>query len=241
MKTDNGVEFKDEFSKFLKDNKILHRVSLPYRHQQLANVESLNKQVGNIFTLYMNDKEMETGEQYNEWTDIIKSVRKELNNHREIALPKYEDWKMPEFDPIKAGEPKFKLGEMVFYKIETPKNALNNRINDTKFRQGDFRYDPLPRKIVKVLYMPDYPYYRYMLKDLNNVSYSEYELLSSKETEQKYYVEKFLNKKVENRKTYYLVKWKDYATKEATWEEKTELIKDLGQQHFTKLVELMKK
>jgi hypothetical protein len=66
-------------------------------------------------------------------------------------------------------------------------------------------------------------------------------LLSSKETEQKYYVEKFLNKKVENRKTYYLVKWKDYATKEATWEEKTELIKDIGQQHFTKLVELMKK
>ena len=30
LKTDNGGEFKDEFSKFLKDNKILHTISLPY-------------------------------------------------------------------------------------------------------------------------------------------------------------------------------------------------------------------
>ena len=91
LKTDNGGEFKDEFSKFLKDNKILHTISLPYRHQQMANIESLNKQVGKIFTLYMNDKEMETGEQFNEWDEIIKEVRTELNKHRVIKLPKYKD------------------------------------------------------------------------------------------------------------------------------------------------------
>ena len=49
------------------------------------------------------------------------------------------------FDPEKAGEAKYKIGDMVYYKIQTPKNALNNRINDTKFRQGDYRYDPVLR------------------------------------------------------------------------------------------------
>ena len=45
IKTDNGTEFKDEFTKFLDTNNIFHSVSLPYRHKQLANVESLNKQL----------------------------------------------------------------------------------------------------------------------------------------------------------------------------------------------------
>ena len=241
LKTDNGGEFKDEFSKFLKDNKILHTISLPYRHQQMANIESLNKQVGKIFTLYMNDKEMETGEQFNEWDEIIKEVRTELNKHRVIKLPKYKDWDIQMFDPEKAGEAKYKIGDMVYYKIQTPKNALNNRINDTKFRQGDYRYDPVPKRIIKVIYMPDIPYYRYILDDRKNVSYSENELLPSTEIEDKYYVEKFINKKVVNKKTFYLVKWKDYSLKESTWEEEKQLKEDLGEPHFKKLVDLMKK
>ena len=241
MKTDNGGEFKDEFSKFLNDNKILHSVSLPYRHQQMANVESLNKQVGKIFTLYMNQKELETEEQYNEWDEIIDEVRTELNKHRVIKLPKYKDWNLKFYDPVKAGEPKFKIGDMVYYKLETPMNALNNRVNDTKFRQGDFRYNPVSKKIVKVVYMPDPPYYRYVLSDMNNVSYSENELIPSTDIEQKYYVEKFIEKKVVNKKTFYLVKWKGYLIKDATWESEKDLIKDLGEPHLKKLVELMKK
>jgi hypothetical protein len=184
---------------------------------------------------------METGEQFNEWDEIIDEVRTELNKHRVIKLPKYEDWNIKMFDPVKAGEAKYKIGDMVYYKIQTPKNALNNRINDTKFRQGDYRYDPVPKQIIKVVYMPDMPYYRYILDDRKNVSYSENELLPSAEIENKYYVEKFLNKKVVNKKTFYLVKWKDYSLKDSTWEEEQELIKDLGEPHFKKLVDLMKK
>ena len=33
-----------------------------------------------------------------------------------------------------------------------------------------------------------------------------------------YYVEKIINKKIENNKTIYLVKWKDYSSKYNTWE-----------------------
>ena len=139
------------------------------------------------------------------------------------------------FDPEKAGEAKYKIGDMVYYKIQTPKNALNNRINDTKFRQGDYRYDPVPKRIIKVIYMPDIPYYRYILDDRKNVSYSENELLPSTEIEDKYYVEKFINKKVVNKKIFYLVKWKDYSLKQSTWEEEKQLKEDLGEPHFKKL------
>jgi hypothetical protein len=89
--------------------------------------------------------------------------------------------------------------------------------------------------------MPDIPYYRYILDDRKNVSYSENELLPSTEIEDKYYVEKFINKKVVNKKTFYLVKWKDYSLKQSTWEEEKQLKEDLGEPHFKKLVDLMKK
>ena len=43
------------------------------------------------------------------------------------------------------------------------------------------------------------------------------------------------------KKIFYLVKWKDYSLKESTWEEEKQLKEDLGEPHFKKLVDLMKK
>jgi hypothetical protein len=242
MRTDNGGEFKDEFHKFLTENKILHTFSLPHRHKQMAIVETLNKQVGYIFTLYMNQKEEETGEQFNEWNEIIDEVREELNDYREKDLPQYKDWDLKLFDPLIAGNPKFKIGDMVHYKLETPMNALNNRINDTKFRQGDYRYNPNPRKIIKVVYMADPPYFRYVLKDMNNVSYSENELIKSDAVEEKYFVERILEKRItKTNKVFYLIKWRNYPTSQSTWESEKDLLKDLGQKHLNELIKKMKK
>ena len=82
VRTDNGTEFKGVFHKWLYDDSILHKVNLPNRHKQMANVEHLNKQLGRLFNGYMNKKEEETGEVYKEWTDILVFVRKELNKIR---------------------------------------------------------------------------------------------------------------------------------------------------------------
>ena len=71
IRTDDGNEFKGVFHKYLYDESILHRVGNPGRHTQMANVESLNKQLGLILNLYMNQKEMQTKKQYNNWTDIL--------------------------------------------------------------------------------------------------------------------------------------------------------------------------
>jgi hypothetical protein len=244
IKTDNGTEFKDEFTKFLDTNNIFHSVSLPYRHKQLANVESLNKQLGLLFNLYMNSKEIETGEEYYEWTDIIKLVRKELNKEREKKMPKYKDWIDTIVYPnvITAGKPLFKIGDIVHQKLEIPKNALNNNQPTTKFRAGDFRYSVVPKKIIKIITMMDKPYYRYMLEGWPNVSYSDDELIKAKkeEKETKWEVERFINKKIVNKKVYYEVKWKGYKMTENTIEPENKLIADLGKVHFEKLLSLMK-
>ena len=240
IKTDNGGEFKETFNSYIKKHKILHLISYPHRHSQMANVESLNRQLGKLFALYMNQKELETGEEYIDWIDIIDPVRKELNEYREKKLPKYKDWIFPQFDPVKAGNPKYKIGDFVYQKLEVPYNALNNRVNDSKFREGDFRYGVVAKEIVKVLYMPDAPYYRYKLEGLNNVSYSENQLLPSTEKIKTYEVSKFINTKKVNKKTFYRVRWRGYNAKNDTWEEDKELIKDLGKAHFDKLVAQMK-
>ena len=84
MRTDNGTEFQGSFNKYLINNGVLHKYSLPNRHNQMAVVERLNYQLGLLFNGYMNEKEIETEKEYREWTDIIDVVRKELNKVREI-------------------------------------------------------------------------------------------------------------------------------------------------------------
>ncbi len=65
-RTDGGKEFGGDFDNALKKDHIFHFITAPYRHQQNANVESLNRQLGRFFNGYMNSKELETGRQYRE-------------------------------------------------------------------------------------------------------------------------------------------------------------------------------
>jgi len=59
LRTDSGTEFKGVFHKWLLEKEVFHKNALPNRHKQMANVESLNKQLGRIFNGYMNFKEEE--------------------------------------------------------------------------------------------------------------------------------------------------------------------------------------
>ena len=42
IRTDGGAEFKGVFHKYLYDHNILPKISSPYRHKQMENVEVLN-------------------------------------------------------------------------------------------------------------------------------------------------------------------------------------------------------
>jgi hypothetical protein len=218
MKTDNGGEFKKEFKAWMQNEDIAHLNSLPDRHSQLAPVENLNRQLGRLFMTYLTHKTMKLGKDYNEWDDIIDIVRTELNLMK--AHPKDKD---PFTEPMKppnvTSHPKYKVDDIVYRPLEKPTGVYG-----VKFRQGDLRYDLIPRRIKKIfLYTNNW---RYILNGFENVSYAENELKTATETEEKFEVENLRDKRRNKNKVEYLVKWKRPPVKQATWEPKENLIED---------------
>ena len=150
VRTDNGNEFKGIFNKWMEDESIFHKLNLPNRHTQMANIEALNKQLARLFNGYMNQKEEETGKLYKEWDDIVNLVRKELNKIRKKTLKPFNmnDYPVPDLEKA----PKFKVGDLVYRRLEKPIDKFGNKYHNAKFRQGDNRYEiNEPRKIVQVL------------------------------------------------------------------------------------------
>jgi hypothetical protein len=218
IRTDNGSEFKSVFHKFLVDNKIFHSVSEPYRHKQLSVVESLNKTLGYLIHGYLNSIEQKTGRVYNEWVEIIPTIRKQLNKIR--LRPSFTPQTIKyfvdaEYNPTTL-KPKFKVGDLVHYKLEYPIGQLGHKQPTSNFRMGDLRWSIHPRKIKKILKYPGKIPFRYVLNNKPNLTYTENELFLSSEPDEKYEFERIIKKKKVNGQEYFLVKWKGY--KEPTWE-----------------------
>ena len=233
VQTDNGKEFMGAFEKFLTKNNILHKRTLPYRHTQNSNVESLNKQLGRILNGYMNRKEKETGETYKEWTDILDQVRIKLNKFRHKKLDTNREEKP--FSFIKGKKlilPLFQEGDIVYRQLDYPKDALLNQQNTPNFRVGDYRFDLVPKKIEQVLYYNGDIPFRYRLKDFPNVSFTEAQLMKTPEEEdtEKYIVKKILGEQVnEDGELYYLVWWDGFLKRDATYEPSRNIEKDAPQ------------
>ncbi len=179
--TDAGLEFKGVFEHFLTEHNIFHRIGIPDRHKQTGNVENLNKQLGRLINGYLNAIEEKTHVTAKNWLPILFKIRDALNKIRIIKTPSnINSYVYPVIDGTnsenKFVEPKFKVGDNVYYKSEVPLNALGNKQNTKQFRVGDYRYNKNPKKIVKVLMYPKPVLYRYVLDGLPNVSYVESEL-----------------------------------------------------------------
>lgn len=225
IKTDNGVEFKDKFDLMLTKANVLHKTSLANRHRQMGNVESLNRQLARLFNGYMNYKEKTTGKVYREWTDVLKTVREDLNEIRTKTIKgDVSDQPYPTFDPDYKS--KFKIGDTVHEKLDWAENMLGHKQPTPNFRVGDVRYSMVPKKIVKIIYMNTEPYYRYMLSGNNKASYSEYELIKSRFRTERYTVKQIIDSREAGRTKEYLIWWKGYKKKEATWEPRKNLIQD---------------
>lgn len=224
LSTDGGTEFKGFVDKWLYDKSIYHKVALKDRHSQMSVVESLNKQLERLFNGYMNKIEEETQKQYNEWDTIIDIVRTELNKVRKID-EKYLTDTYPIFNT--RTKPKYKVGDIVYRQSDVPLNALGHEHNVKKWRVADYRFDKVPKKIIKILYFSGKIPYRYMLKDIRNASYTEDQLLpANNEKEEKYIIKDIIGRKIVKGKPQYLIWWKGYLKKNATWEPENMLIED---------------
>jgi hypothetical protein len=226
IRTDAGNEFKGVFQKYLYDQSILHKVAKAGRHKQLANVESLNKQLGRLFNGYLNKIEEETGKVYRNWTDIVAPIRTKLNAYRKITYktaPQDQNYPIPDL----SKKSQYKVGDIVYVKLDQPRNALGEKVSGDSFRVGDYRFDLTPRRILQVLVYSGKVPYRYIVTGIPNVSYTESELRPAKEKQEEYKVKEIIDKKKIKNKIFYLVWWQGYLKKDATWTPKSTLIQDV--------------
>jgi hypothetical protein len=184
VSTDGGAEFKGVFSEWLKENNLFHRISVPDRHSQQSNVESLNKTLGRLINGYLNKIELQTGKTATNWLSITNTIRDKLNKIRKKKVPDdINSYVYPYFDPVvkKNGKEiyvnaKYKIGESVYYLSEVPLTALGKKQNTKNFREADRRYNLKARKIEEIYYYSSPVFYRYKLQGLNNVSFTESQL-----------------------------------------------------------------
>jgi hypothetical protein len=214
IRTDGGAEFKDAFDKYCYENNILHKVGVAGRHQQTSNVERLNRELGRLFNGYMNAVEEKTGETFKEWVEVVPKVRTMLNDFR----------KKPEGDPFTDIYPtadltvqsKYKVHDVVYRISEKPLDALGRKQPTQNFRMGDYRWERIPRKIIRVLRYAGKVPIRYILENLPNVAYAENELMPAEEKQAMYVVQSVKAKRTMNGVKELLIKWKGY--KKPSWE-----------------------
>ena len=226
--TDNGAEFKKDFNQYLIDHGIYHKYSQPYRHSQQAPIESVNNLLSRLLLGYLNNIELKTGKTETNWLPILPVLRKELNNYRYYReLPKLRQ-EQPFFN-YKLAEnerPQFEVGDYVYRKYNRPHDALGKPLSGSTFRKGDMRYNHAVNQIEKIVYFNDPPYHRYVLNDLPSVSFTAKQLIPAKRKEKTFLVKEIIDKKVQGGQTYYLVWWKGFLKRDATFEPATQLIDD---------------
>ena len=137
-------------------------------------------------------------------------------------------------------KPQYEVGNYVYRKYDRPHDSLGKPLPG-KFRRGDIRYNPEVKQIVKIIYMNDPPYHRYILNDLPKVSFTAKQLIPAKRQVKTYLVKNIIGRKVQGGVTYYLVHWKGYLKKESTWETATQLIEDGFIDHIKAYNETLKK
>jgi hypothetical protein len=229
ISTDAGSEFKSVFHKYFYDNNIYHKTAVPNRHSQQGPVEHLNRELGRLLNGYMNQMEENTGTTYREWDTVVNKVRVGLNKIvKKHPLKSIYIQEVGDIDFI--AKPKYEVGDIVYYKSDVPLNALGLPQPTKAFRVGDFRFNVKePKKIINVIHMANkHIPFRYMLEGMNNVSFTESQLMPAKEEEKesKYVVKKILEKRKYRGKVQYLIWFKKELRKEASWVSRTSLVED---------------
>jgi hypothetical protein len=240
---DRGNEFNnDEVIDYFKTNGTNVKIALTGRSRMLANVERANQKIGDILFKRMTSQELLTGEVSKEWVDDLKGLITVLNEHKKKPLEE-------EINPLpivdKYSGKLLSIGQKVRLLLDYPVNNTNQARLGGKFRSGDTRWTQKIYKITEVLLKPGYPP-MYLTDANDNVARTKNQLAKVRRNEEEpesrfirgnpenYIVKAIMDKKVENRKTYYLTKWKGFP--DPTWEEsnmfnRTEALRNLRKKY----------
>jgi hypothetical protein len=227
---DQGSEFKSSTKNYFNKNGTNVKYALTNRHRQVANVERANQKIASILFKRMTSQELLTGEQSKEWVDDLPELIEILNENKKKPLKK-EISDLPIVDEYSGNL--LTIGKKVRLQLDYPISNTDNKRLHGKFRSTDIRWTPNIYKITEVLIKPGFPP-MYLTEDdkgvCDNVARTKNQLqvVSKNIIEPKkdyirgnpehYIVSKILDKKIENRKTFYKIKWKGFNEDEATWE-----------------------
>ena len=233
---DAGNEFKGDVGKYFSQNKINVKTAMPGRHQQMGIVEQKNKVIGKALLKRQTAQELITGAPSTEWTDDLPKVIAAINR---AAKPIKE--KNIGDAPVCSGESCILLdiGDSVRVALDEPRAATEDEKKlHGKFRASDLRWEIKPRKITNIILLPGMPPL-YQVEGRPSVSYTRNQIQPVNPKEKlpspdkfirkpKYFkVEKILDKKEENGKVYYLIKWFGYPDSDNSWEPEDVLKEDV--------------
>jgi len=157
--------------------------------------------------------------EYNQFIDEKEETREKLNKpSRKDQI--YKQMKTPDLK-----NKLLEVGQKVYVPLDKPQNVKNSRLPG-KFRAGDLRYEPKPRKIEDILIGNPTVY---KVSNLPHTVYTREMLIldegkKAKPTKQLYTVEKITAKRKRNNRIEYKVKWLNYPASQSTWEPRTKLI-----------------
>jgi len=243
IEVDAGSEFKGPVAKWFADKRISVRAANPGRHRQQALVERRNQIIAKALFRRMAAQELLTDETSKEWVEDLPKLIKIMNDRaKKMKKPKLTG------EPILIGNAKELLspGTKVRVIMEQPRDPITNKVLPGKFRSTDLRWNPKVRIIKDMLIKPDSPPLYLLDGDVGKrkvepVAYTKNQLQVIPENEQyptkevirgkpsKYVVDKILGKKKIKGKIFYKIKWRGFSEADATFEPRTELIKDIPQ------------
>jgi hypothetical protein len=135
----------------------------------------------------------------------------------------------------------YNVGNKVRILLDNPTSIQGKKLHG-KFRSSDIRWTPKEYTIKAVMVQPNQPFmyetdYDHHLRTAEQLLpakqpelyFAEEEQPVGKVDKDTFEVEKLLEKKTMNGKIHYLVKWRNYPKKDATYEPRSELIKTIPQ------------
>lgn len=237
LEFDSGTEFKGVFKTYLERNNIPFRVGMTGRHRQQALVERANQFIGTALLRRQQAQELLTKEVSRQWVKFLPILIKALNKrtltrkfkpiNNEVIQIKGRKWE--EIIPIDT---------KVRVPLEEPYDITQEKRLQGKFRGGDVKWNPKIRTINNISLRPGYPVLYIVENDRNSlIAYTRNQIQIVKDDEQmpprdiadnKYIIEKILDKRKNKNRIEYLVKWKDYNDEnDNTWETRVELVKQV--------------
>lgn len=184
--TDPGREFNNnEIKNYLRRENIYHKIARAARHSQQAKIERFNRTLKEYLIQYIEEMEERTGEDFNNWTDILPLLREKLNELTNIpdqdpyTYP-FKKMKLLELKQKNKLNPKFNVGDLVHINLEKPYDLRGRRRTTIEYRTGDFHFERNPRRITKVLNFSGYEPYRYMVEGIKDVSFTERQLVKAR-------------------------------------------------------------